>query len=93
MRRSNRKIDDAESGMRSAVAQIQQELDELDARVGTLRGAWTGEASDAYDTAQREWTLHLTNMRALLDDYGTRLQRINDRYRVASATVQGKIWS
>lgn len=79
--------------MRSAVTQIQQDLDRLDARAAVLRGDWSGEASDAYDRAQRDWTARLDHMRALLDDYSVRLDRINDRYRTASRTVQNKIWS
>lgn len=79
--------------MRAAVAQIQQELDELDAKVATLRSEWDGEASRAYEHAQREWTFELNRMRALLEDYGVRLDRINERYRVASEKVRERIWS
>jgi len=58
-----------------------------------LRGAWTGEASDAYDFAQQNWNCQLAYMRELLEDYSKRLGRISERYRTASDTVQKRIWS
>ncbi|PZU30481.1 MAG: WXG100 family type VII secretion target, partial [Microbacterium sp.] len=35
---------------------IQQKLDDLDAKVNTLRASWDGAAQEAYDQAQLKWT-------------------------------------
>ncbi|WP_314424872.1 WXG100 family type VII secretion target [uncultured Microbacterium sp.] len=45
---------------------IAEALDALDAEVSTLRAAWSGEASDAYDAAQAQWSARLTEMNRIL---------------------------
>ncbi|MFV0286226.1 MAG: WXG100 family type VII secretion target [Demequina sp.] len=93
LRRSSAKLVEAQDGLNAALAQIEQELADLDERVTTLRAAWTGEASDAYDVAQSDWTTSLTHMRDLLEDYRRRLGRIDERYRSASQRISGSIWT
>lgn len=43
----------------AGLAGIRSSLDTLDAEVATLRDRWSGEASDAYDRAQRAWSAQL----------------------------------
>lgn len=71
---------------------IGQILTDLDERVATLRSGWSGEASDAYDRAQREWTASLNELGAILQDYSDRVVEIDARYREATNTIKGKIW-
>ncbi|QIM19346.1 WXG100 family type VII secretion target [Leucobacter coleopterorum] len=59
---------------------IQSELDKLESAVGALRSSWSGEAQLAYDTAQRQWTESLNNMKALLDRISNGTRQIGQDY-------------
>ncbi|MCI2959077.1 WXG100 family type VII secretion target [Agromyces atrinae] len=72
--------------------ELEELLRTLDTKVDKLRGAWSGDASDAYERAQREWTALLEEMRRLVADYGRRVHEVDDRYREASRTISQKIW-
>lgn len=71
---------------------IAEELRTLDEKVARLRGEWSGDASDAYDSAQREWTACLDEMGRILQEYSERVSDIDARYRQATQTIAGKIW-
>ncbi|MFG6445653.1 WXG100 family type VII secretion target [Microbacterium sp. P06] len=83
-------------GLRVALAQtsrsIAETLRDLDDRVSKLRSAWSGDASDAYDRAQRDWTASLDELGRILDEYSGRVADIDARYRDASRTIGQKIW-
>lgn len=59
---------------------IADALDVLDTKVTTLRAAWTGEASDAYDAAQVEWTARLAEMNKILAQAAVAGANSADRY-------------
>ena len=52
--------------LHEAIQRIETILRGLDENVEKLRGGWTGEASDAYDRAQRAWATQLNDMNELL---------------------------
>jgi WXG100 family type VII secretion target len=52
--------------LRESIQAIEGILRGLDEDVAKLRGAWGGEASDAYDRAQQRWTAELGQMNELL---------------------------
>lgn len=82
--------------LRASLAQASRGIDEdltaLDEKVSKLRSEWSGEASDAYDHAQREWTASLQELNRILREYSDRIVDIDARYREASRTIEGKIW-
>jgi len=54
-----------------AAGSLEDVLAALDGEVSALRGAWSGAARDAYDEAQREWTVSLDALnRALRSSVG-----------------------
>jgi len=61
-------------------------LDALDSEVKTLRARWTGEASDAYDSAQSELSSGLREANDQLAAAAAGILRANERYRKAEAT-------
>jgi WXG100 family type VII secretion target len=75
-----------------ASTEIAARLDELDAEVATLRGGWSGEASEAYRRAHVEWNERLRNMRRILRDAVSAAERSSARYATAQAKVAER-WS
>lgn len=70
---------------------IAQALDAFDQQARVLRSQWSGAASDAYDTAHREWTARLEEMNRILaladaavassaDRYASGHQKIKERW-------------
>ncbi|CAN5234391.1 hypothetical protein BH11ACT3_BH11ACT3_25300 [soil metagenome] len=81
-------IDDA----RAALSHIDQTLLELDDRVAALRADFTGEASDAYGAAQREWRSTAQQMRDSLDAYRDGLTNAHGHYGAAETSAV-RTWS
>ena len=83
-------------GLRESLARtaqgIAEELRTLDEKVARLRSEWSGDASDAYDAAQREWTTCLDEMGRILHEYSERVSDIEGLYRQANLNIAGKIW-
>lgn len=77
--------------MEDAVAAISAHLDRLDEQVAALRGSWTGEASDAYDKAQRINRQQLAELNRFLKTSGGTTRGIIDRHSKAAAAV-AKLW-
>ncbi|WP_313546851.1 WXG100 family type VII secretion target [Leifsonia aquatica] len=68
-----------------AAESIQAELDTLDREVAVLRGQWSGDAREAYDSAHAQWSqameaLHraLTAAARAADAAGTRLSQAEE---------------
>ena len=79
-------------GARAAVGAIDEALAELDARVAQLRSGFTGEASDAYDVAQREWLATAQQMRDSLDAFRSGLTNAHGHYGAAETSAV-RTWS
>jgi early secretory antigenic target protein ESAT-6 len=77
---------------RAAVSQIDQTLGELDDRVAALRAGFSGEASDAYDAAQREWRVTAQQMRDSLDAFRVGLTNAHGHYGAAETSAV-RTWS
>jgi WXG100 family type VII secretion target len=89
---SGQNMQEAYTKLVGASQAIDAELAALDREVATLRSAWSGDATDAYDLAQQRWSAQLSRIQALLDDYNKRLERINGHYKTASHSVGNSIW-
>lgn len=68
-----------------AVQSTDETLTELDHRVSTLRANWNGDAADAYATAQRDWRATMAQLRDLLEQMGTGVERAGEHYGNAEA--------
>lgn len=77
--------------LQASTSAIGGRLDRLDEEVAALRGAWSGEASDAYDAAQRTSRAQLREMNRILRSSGGAAEQIMARHAAAAAAVE-KLW-
>jgi len=70
-----------------ATAAIQAELDALEAEADTLIDRWSGEAADAYRSAQQQWNASLKNMNSVLRSSALAADASAARYATARAKV------
>lgn len=66
--------------IRTGANGIRSELEQLDAAVSKLRGSWSGQAQEAYDTAQRQWTQSLTELNLLLEQIAGKTDEMAQLY-------------
>lgn len=78
------------SQIRTGANGIRTELQDLDAKVATLRAGWSGEAQEAYSLAQRQWTQSLTELQQLLDQIATKTDEIAQGYSSADRQSAGR---
>jgi WXG100 family type VII secretion target len=76
----------------AGVAEIQRVLDTLEHEVSTLRGGWSGEASDAYERAQRAWTAQLHELHVYLAQHRDSAAHAQDVFATAKKRNE-QIWS
>lgn len=76
-------LDRAAEDLRATVARIDDRLDRLGSELAPLRGEWSGQAQQAYVTAQATWDRALREMRDLLDRTGHAVQESNADYHAA----------
>ncbi len=76
--------------LEGATTNIRTRLDELDAKVRELRGAWNGEAANAYERAQAAWTVDLAVMNGMLARARDAAASSNQRYRDTQAKVDAR---
>ena len=70
-----------------ATAAIQAELTALEAEADTLIDRWSGEAADAYRSAQQQWNASLKNMNSVLRSSALAADASAARYATAQAKV------
>ena len=70
--------------------QIEGHLGDLDRKVATLKANWDGEAKEAYERAQREWSVQITEMNALLARVGGKLVEISNDYSAIDRRGAGR---
>ena len=78
--------------LRDAVRGIEGILRDLDGKVATLRGGFTGEASEAYTFAHARWTAELDEMNALLERHRRSTIESAEIFHDAARQSQ-QIWS
>jgi|GEM_PF-962858 len=81
---------DMVEAMRQANAGIEADLDQLDAEVRRLEGAWSGAARDAYARAQESWRRELADMNRVLADAARRSEKVSARYTAARQAVAAR---
>jgi len=85
------RVRDLSAALSHAADDLQERLDELDGELSRLEPAWTGEASRAYHSAQREWAVSMARLKTLLAEAGVRSGRALDRHLEARERVKG-LW-
>lgn len=83
------RMDALTASIAQANKNIQGTLTRLDEDVSSLRSAWTGEASDAYDKAHREWTALLAELNRVLAEIARTSGEITARHRAAEKAAEG----
>lgn len=73
--------DDAGLDLRRQTEVIAEAIEELDAKVRSVKSEWVGEAANQYDERVAAWRRNVADMRALLGNAQLSLDDITDRYR------------
>lgn len=76
--------------IRTGANGIKTELDTLESEVGKLRASWDGEAQQAYDQAQREWSKSLTALQELLGQISGKTDEIAAQYLASDAASSSR---
>lgn len=75
-----------------AVHDFEKELETLDSEVLHLKAAWNGDSQRAYEHAQRDWSVAIEAMKALLAEATRRLVTANS-ISMATASNAAQTWS
>jgi WXG100 family type VII secretion target len=75
--------------LRALAQQVEDQLATLESRLNALMGEWTGEASQAYDRAQREWIVTLRKLRAVLARMADLADDLADRQDQNESAIAG----
>ncbi|WP_141378457.1 WXG100 family type VII secretion target, partial [Microbacterium testaceum] len=78
--------------LRDATVSIERHLDDLDAAVAAGRAEWTGDARNAYDAAQRQWSDALERMNTSLADAASGMDAARSAFETAEALVT-RLWT
>lgn len=65
-------------------------LGALESEVSRLRSSWNGEASDAYDATQAQWTARLAEMNRILGLAASAAGASAERYRRAQSKIEAR---
>lgn len=73
----------ASADIKRGSKELTQTLETLDSAMKPLRANWTGEASAAYDAANRKWTAAIEDMTRLLLTVGGMVETSAQNYAAA----------
>ena len=76
----------------AAIDEMQRLLDDLERRAAVLRTGWTGEASDAYDRAHRDWDQSIRVLEKAARDVAAVAHSGVKRFR-ALDEANARVWS
>jgi early secretory antigenic target protein ESAT-6 len=76
--------------IRSGSQNIKSTLENLESEVNKLKGAWSGEALEAYNQAQRNWTVSVTEMNQLLSQIASKTEEISQQYTQTDNSAAGR---
>lgn len=80
------------SALQSSVRDLEHILDNLNSELIELSGPWSGDASNAYQHAQRRWLASTTSMKELLERYRSETVTTQERFEVAAKQAT-RLWS
>lgn len=76
--------------IRTGSQNIRTTLDSLESEINKLKGAWSGEALEAYDQAQRKWTSSVNEMQQLLTQIAGKTEEISQQYTSTDKSAAGR---
>ena len=76
--------------IRTGSQNIRSTLDTLEREVNALKGAWSGEALEAYNQAQRSWSTSVTQMQELLTQIAGKTEEIAQQYTQTDSSAAGR---
>ncbi len=74
-------MDSIASEIQSAVSRLEGRLASYDQDLAPLKGAWTGEASTAYQAAKKEWESAINDLKGLLAKTGMTVNDASSNFR------------
>lgn len=77
--------------LRDGTRAMDEVLGKLDAEVGLLKGAWSGAALEAYESAQRQWRATMNETKDRLDQFSRDTVATASNYQDTSRSV-GNVW-
>lgn len=83
-------LDGASGDLASGAANIQSELDTMDAELQQLKANWEGDAQLAYQDAKARWTEGMNGMRQVLADISRMVTEANSTYRATDRHGAGR---
>ncbi len=76
--------------IRTGSQNIRSTLDTLESEVNKLKGAWSGEALESYNQAQRKWTTSVAEMQQLLTAIADKTEQISQQYTQTDSSAAGR---
>jgi len=76
--------------IRSGSQNIRTTLDHLESEVNKLKGAWSGEALEAYNQAQTKWNASVSEMQQLLTQIAGKTEEIAQGYTHTDSSAAGR---
>ena len=76
--------------IRTGSQNIRSTLDNLESEVNKLKGAWSGEALEAYNQAQRTWSTSVSEMQQLLTQIAGKTEEIAQQYTHTDSSAAGR---
>lgn len=76
--------------IRNGSNNIKSTLDGLESEVNKLKGAWSGEALEAYNQAQRKWTASIGEMQQLLTQIADKTEQISQQYTQTDSSAANR---
>ena len=76
--------------IRTGSQNIKSTLENLESEVNKLKGAWSGEALEAYNDAPRKWTTSVTEMQQLLSQIAGKTEEISQQYTQTDSSAAGR---
>jgi 6 kDa early secretory antigenic target len=76
--------------IRTGSQNIKSTLEHLESEVNKLKGAWSGEALEAYNQAQQKWTASVTEMQQLLTQIAGKTEEISQQYTQTDNSAAGR---
>ena len=76
--------------IRTGSNNIKSTLENLESEVNKLKGAWSGEALEAYNQAQQKWTASVNEMQQLLTQIAGKTEEISQQYTSTDKSAAGR---
>ncbi len=87
----NKKIDNMTAQMNTCITEIDKILDTLDSKIKNLLGSWSGDASDAYARAHKDYDASLRELSNIAKKISNIAESGNRRFQ-AMENADAAVW-